>query len=424
MKRVNMKPAATKYGFRQFAAAAVLGAIMASFAHGAGNWVIQRDDKIDSPIFKQRPMIANQEMSPAQEQGYFAERYAAALQDYQSKIRRQWPNAEVSSATRWVSYSDDFNTRRVVDFKSNHIEISLETHYKNGQNDIAATRADATSQVETLLAMRIADAEQQDPVAVALADAFAERGADRGDTVTSPLVFPELFASDEPDTQMIADATQRLMQKSRILFQALSAAAAPVPVYDKHRITYLVPLPDARLRLKAKQYQGLVQRYASQSGLPPEGVMAMIHAESYFNPLARSHLPAFGLMQVAPSTMGREATAEILGEPHLLSPDYLLNAEKNIEVGTALLGRLYHQEAAAIRNPQSRWYFVQSIYKIGLPEAARYFDSNGDADKAMASINTLQPSPVLQRLMRQDAAPALRDYLAQVQQYQSLYKSL
>lgn len=416
-----MKTYEKKFGLTVLAATLLVGTLTASFAHGGGNWVIKRDDKIDSPIFKQRPMIAHQEMAPAVEQSYIAERYAAALQDYQSKIRRQWPNAEVSSTTRWVSYSEDFNTKRVVDFKSNHIEISLENPYENGQSNVAAVRASATEQVKNLLAMHEREAMQQDPVAVALAETFEERGAEGADSSASPLVFSELFSTAVPDQAAIAAVADSLTQKSRIRFQALSASTENVPVFDKKRVTYLVPLPEARLRLKAMQYRSLVRRYAEKTGLPAEGVMAMMHAESAFNPLARSHVPAFGLMQIVPSTVGREAAAALFGNPRLFSPDYLLNAEKNIEVGTAYLAKLYNEETATISDPKSRWYFVQAIYKVGLPNAARLFDSGGDASRAMAAINQLHSSQVLQRLMQQDGSSPLREYLAQTQQHQSSY---
>lgn len=421
---LTVKRVQRKSPFKQLAAAILLGAITASFAHGGANWVIKRDDKIDSPIFKQRPMIAHQEMAPAVEQGYIAERYAAALQDYQSKIRRQWPNAEVSSATRWVSYNEDFSVRRVVDFKSNLIEISLENFYKNGQADLASVRSAAHASLENLLAMSVNDAEKQDPVAVALDEVFDERGAMQGDDAGDTLVFAELFDQEQADTTAIASVAQRLMQGARIRFQALSASADNVPVFDKRRVTYVVPLPATRMRLKAKQYQPWVKHHAERAGLPLDGVLAMMHAESYLNPLARSHAPAFGLMQIVPSTMGRDASAVLFNEPRLLSPRYLFNAENNIEVATAYLGAIYNGQAAGIANAQSRWYFTQAAYKIGLTETARLFDSQADPANAVAAINKLQPSQVLQQLMRQDATFPLRDYFAQLQQLQASYKAL
>jgi membrane-bound lytic murein transglycosylase C len=420
-----VKPMQRKLPLKQLAAAALLGAITVSFAHGGGaNWVIKRDDKIDSPIFKQRPMIAHQEMAPAVEQGYIAERYAAALHDYQSRIRRQWPNAEVSNATRWVSYSNDYAVRKVVDFKSNLIEISLENLYNNGQPDVAAVRAGAQAAVVELLASRLSDAEQHDPVALALNDVFEERGAMQGGDTEDPLVFPELFAGTDPDASEVAAVAERLMQGSRIRFQALSASVGNLPVIDRRQVTYVVPLPANRAHLKARQYHPVVKRHADRAGLPVAGVLAMMHAESQFNPLARSHAPAFGLMQVVPSTMGKQAALVLFHDARLLSPRYLADADRNIEVATAYLGELYNGQAAGITNPQSRWYFVQAAYKIGLAEAARNFDAGADSDKAVMAINKLQPTQVLQRLTRQDAKVPLRDYFTQVQQLQAAYKTL
>lgn len=419
MKRVDKK-----FGLKLLTAALLFGAVTASFAQSGGNWVIKRDDKIDSPIFKQRPMIAHQEMAPAVEQGYFAERYAAALQDYQSKIRRQWPNAEVSSATRWVSYSDDFKTRRVVDFKSNHMEISVETPYKNGQSDIAALKHAISDQVKSLLSLHVDEALQQDPVAVAIADAFYEQGAESGSEASSPLVFSELFASEQPEINAIDATTERMMQHARVRFQALSASTEAVPVFDKNRVTYLVPMPEARLRLKALQYRAAVKRHAEKAGVPVDMVMATIHAESQFNPLARSHVPAFGLMQIVPSTVGRAAAAALFSNPKLFSPNYLLNAENNIALGTAYLGELFNNKLAAIKNEESRWYFVQAVYKVGIQQASSLFDGASQPEKAMTAINGLSSQQVLQRLTQQGAPSPLPEYLAQLRQHRNQYKTL
>ena len=124
-------------------------------------------------------------------------------------------------------------------------------------------------------------------------------------------------------------------------------------------------------------------------------------------------------MQVVPSTMGREAAAALFNAPRLFSPAYLLDPAKNIEVGTAYLGKLYNEQVAGITSPDSRWYFVQAAYKIGLPEAARLFDAQGRVPEAIARINGLAPAQVLQQFTRLDAAQPLRDYFADVQQARS-----
>ena len=50
------------------------------------------------------------------------------------------------------------------------------------------------------------------------------------------------------------------------------------------------------------QYDGLIEEHANANAVNPALVKAVIQAESAFNPRARSHKGAMGLMQLMPST--------------------------------------------------------------------------------------------------------------------------
>lgn len=52
-----------KFRFKQALAIVLLGVFSSGIAQANSSWVIKRDDKIDSPIFKQRPAIAHQTKS-------------------------------------------------------------------------------------------------------------------------------------------------------------------------------------------------------------------------------------------------------------------------------------------------------------------------------------------------------------------------
>ena len=75
-------------------------------------------------------------------------------------------------------------------------------------------------------------------------------------------------------------------------------------------------------------YDGMIEEHASAQGLNPELVRAVIHAESAFNPRARSVKGAMGLMQLMP------ATAREYG---VLDP---YNPAENIRAGVAYLKSL------------------------------------------------------------------------------------
>lgn len=53
---------------------------------------------------------------------------------------------------------------------------------------------------------------------------------------------------------------------------------------------------------RAMRYEGLIEEHATANSVNPALVKAVIQAESAFNPRARSHKGAMGLMQLMPST--------------------------------------------------------------------------------------------------------------------------
>ena len=81
-------------------------------------------------------------------------------------------------------------------------------------------------------------------------------------------------------------------------------------------------------------YTDLVQKYATLRGLEPPRVLAIIRAESAFNPAARSPVGALGLMQLMPDTAretARSAGLRFNGVQTLVDPAI------NIALGTAFL---------------------------------------------------------------------------------------
>src|SRR5690606_39594272 len=96
-----------------------------------------------------------------------------------------------------------------------------------------------------------------------------------------------------------------------------------------------------------------------------------IYTESSFNPLARSHIPAFGLMQIVPTSAGKDISQELYGSPRLLTPDYLYDPEKNIEAGSVYLYLLLNRYFRQVADTESRFYMAVSASNTGPGNVAR-----------------------------------------------------
>lgn len=387
-----------------------------------GGWVIEREERADSPLLKERKAVAQR---AEQDQRVLATAYQKALQSEQARIRQQWPGADVSSPSRWVVYARDYSTRRIVDFERNQVEISIDGLYSGGRLDFAAMARKVQGELEQTLGTTLQAALAQDPIQRALDDALTRQGAPRQTLENGhDLVLKELFNSPRPTETDIRNLAASLMRNASIRYQALSASVAAVPVNTGRKLTYLIPLPDNRIRKKVQEYKPLVNRKAERFALSEDIVMAIIHTESHFNPLARSHVPAFGLMQIVPATSGRDAAIKLGKQPGIVTPQYLYNPRQNIEMGAAYLNLLYYDYLKDIRNPESRLYLTIAAYNAGASSVARAFIDKPSIQDAVAVINRMTPEQVLDRLLKAAPAEETRRYVSKVLTRRNYYARL
>jgi len=114
-----------------------------------------------------------------------------------------------------------------------------------------------------------------------------------------------------------------------------------------------------------------VLKAGKTNGLDPSWVLAIARQESAFNPTARSHAGAMGLMQLMPDT-GR-LISKLVNRP-LKRLSELYHPERNIELGSAYLRRMYDQNQ---QNP----VLATASYNAGPHRVARWLPSEQlDAD--------------------------------------------
>jgi len=149
-----------------------------------------------------------------------------------------------------------------------------------------------------------------------------------------------------------------------------------------------------------------------------------MHSESSFNPMARSHIPAFGLMQIVPRSAGIDSYQYLYKKKRVLSSAYLYNASKNITIGSGYLHVLYYRYLKKIKNPQSRLYCAIAAYNTGAGNVAKTFIGNRNINKAATTINKLTPQQVYNKLISNLPYNETRKYLKKVNDRVSAYNKL
>jgi len=348
--------------------------------------------------------------------------FTQAMKEYRSELRAYWPDAEVSSKTRFIVYSEDYQQKQAIDFKANEIQITMPSihtgkvlNYRKMQDNLEKT-------VLSLLQMDLETAISNDPISQKMEKFAGIRYAHELGAMGKDLILSELFRDERPAISSIERMAKKLTKTAYIRYPAVASLKLAFAFND--RTTYIISLPEKRMRVKAKRYKSFIYDYAQAYNLPPSLVFAIIHAESSFNPLARSQIPAFGLMQIVPHTAGRDATSLLFNKQRVLSPSYLYNPRKNVQVGVAYLHILYYRYLRDIKNSKTRLYCAIAAYNAGTSSVMRTLTGQPSINNSVDSINRMDSNDVLRRLIRQMPSAETREYLNKVLSLQKTYGQL
>jgi len=200
-------------------------------------------------------------------------------------------------------------------------------------------------------------------------------------------------------------------------------AVAPT-LTPKKVVSYKIKLPNNSLAKRASQYQPIALKESEQWSVNPALVMAIMHSESAFRPDAKSHVPAFGLMQIVPSSAGRDVNKQVRNIDAPMEVDDLYNPPVNVETGTAYLHILNSKYLKSIKDDQSRLYCTIAAYNTGAGNVARAFNSDRSTNIRVAAkkINEMTPDQVYTQLMNNLPYDETKNYLRKVSSRMALYQ--
>lgn len=170
------------------------------------------------------------------------------------------------------------------------------------------------------------------------------------------------------------------------------------------------------------KYEEIVRKYAHKYNISPALVLGIIQTESNFNPYAVSGAPAYGLMQLVPSTAGADAYELINGKKGMPTKEMLFDPETNIHYGVAYLSILFNRYLPDIKDKQSQEYCVITAYNAGAGSVLRTF--HNDKAQAFMRINALSSAKVYDTLRTKLPSDEGRRYLLKVSTFKKNYEHI
>lgn len=174
------------------------------------------------------------------------------------------------------------------------------------------------------------------------------------------------------------------------------------------------------LSRNAALYKDLVVEFSQKFQIEQPLIYAIMEQESAFNPQATSWVPAYGLMQLVPSSGGRDAYRYVYKVDKKPDMSYLYNPRNNIELGTAYL-RVLMNQFARVEDPHCRRLCVIASYNTGPGNVSRSFIGTTNLNNAFSVINRHDYNGLYTHLVTNLPYEETRKYVAKVTQRREKY---
>lgn len=340
----------------------------------------------------------------------------AEWEKLRAEVEQKWDEFYFSTNKEWVEYDEDKATRSRVNFQTGEIEIStlVPLEEKPAPKESPPPKVKPTA--EKLLSG--VKPEQEKQIITQAKDKIGRQ-------------VKKIFSSDnrvkkEVLSDQVLDGQEQAVT-TRSLDGYVTQDVSPKIKLDKEvvkskdgrsrlKFSVKIKMVPNHLAIRAKKFKVRIKKYAAKYNLDPALVFAVIHTESYFNPLAKSRIPAFGLMQLVPRFAALEAYHYLSGEKKLLPADYLYEPENNIKLGATYLFLLHDRYFKKISDPANRRSISIAAYNCGPTRMNRTLVKRYD-------VNNMTNHEV-EELIQRVAPEETKQYVKRVQERIPLYRGI
>ncbi len=370
----------------------------------------------------------------------------AEYDGFKREVSDVWgePDATVSDRYRWVEYGDDKKSRSIVDFESGEVEIELLlTDEEIADTSLVEAKMEEAIQKLTTSKGKSVEYDSdyipkeelsQSPI---MDEIFDIRGSNINREAIAPINISSAKSSNSDlEQEVIALRNQAAglstgEQPAEIpIAKVEKTSNTEVKVEPKPAVTVVESVKTAegdrnivtvKTNLKvgylgdlAKRYETLILSNAERFNISPTLIFAIMETESYFNPTATSHVPAYGLMQIVPKYAGRDTYKKLYGEDKIVSKDYLYQADKNIEMGTGFLNILSTVYFKNVTDLRSKELCMIAAYNTGPGNVSRAVVGHTNVFKSISTINSMSYDKLYSHLRNHLPYEETQNYIERV----------
>jgi membrane-bound lytic murein transglycosylase C len=353
---------------------------------------------------------AFEEFEAEEEQRFnqFIQAEQQAFEQFKTEVEKLWDTYERAPKEEWVEYGDDLHTRSRVDFENGEATVEVLIEEEGEAPEIQLGRAVATT---------VTNPGTSADYSVSLPDGAQVQPVPLG---SRPVLDGQLTTETGASVTQAnaAEFAEEVLQKGGVKTEKITGKDGR----QRTKVTVTFKLVPDHLRRRAERYLSIVRKYAKRFSLDVPLVFAVIHTESFFNPKARSSAPAYGLMQLVPTSGGRAAYQFVYKKDRVLPRSYFYVPDQNIELGCAYLTFVRQAYFGKIKNKEKAYYCIISAYNTGAGNVSRSFTGRTKVSEAIPMIDRLSPGQLYQHLQKKLPYEETRKYVKLVSERMELYQ--
>lgn len=318
-----------------------------------------------------------------------------AYGNFVKTMKAKWGGDNFVETTNkdWVEYSTDGNSRSIVDFEKGEATIEIIV-----QSDVDMKKS-VEDKIKELLVARGKTKDYDTPIEKAMP---LQETAVLENQVQTP--------SGTVVTESNVDAAvKEIVQEVKLEKKEIKGNDGK----SREVVTVKLDLVPDHIKTRAEQYKNEVEKYCRLYDVEPALAFAVMQTESSFNPKAKSHVPAYGLMQIVPASAGADC-AQSLKKPFTKpTANYLYKPENNIEMGVHYLHLLKKRYYSKVENKDSQDLCVIASYNTGAGNVSRALRGDTKISKAIPQINAMTYEDLF-KYFEKKLLPETQNYIRKV----------
>lgn len=322
-----------------------------------------------------------------------------AYENFVKEMSAIWGGDNVVESTNkeWVEYSDDGNSRSAVDFEEGKVTI-----------EIIVTQEESTEEK--------VEKKVEDKIKDLLVSKGKTKDYDSSKEKSIPLQETPVLENQviTPSGEVVTK--ENINESVREIAEEVKIEKKEIVGDDgKERqvVTVKLDLAPDHIKTRAEKYKNEVEKYCRKYDVDPAMAYAVMQTESSFNPKAKSHVPAYGLMQIVPSSAGQDCAQSLKKSFVKPTANYLYVPENNIEMGVHYLYLLKKRYYTGVQNLDSQNLCVIASYNTGAGNVARALRGDTKISKAIPQINAMSYEELF-RYFEKKLLPETQNYIRKV----------